>query len=141
MLVQDYGAAASHRQHFHELVKEINPERQSADRRPARDRIAGPLHERAARNGSSEGQRHEQDDEQDVHVRDSFHDGRDDAHGTKNERRQVAVIIKLMALPPLGIGRFALLRAISYRIMSPLSSGVTQPRLGQEASPLVVMNR
>ena len=96
MPVQVCGVAVSGcRQNFHALVKEIDPERQSADRRPARDRIAGPLHERAARNGRSEGQRDEQDDEQDVDVSDSFHDGRDDAHGTKYERRQVAAIIEL----------------------------------------------
>ena len=96
MPVQDCGAAvSSYRQNFHALVKEIDPECQAADRRPARNRIAGPLHERAARNGGAERKPHEQDDEQDVHVSDSFHDGRDHAHGTKNERRQVAAIIKL----------------------------------------------
>src|SRR5215510_5551896 len=91
MLVQDCGVAASRRQNFHALVKEIDPERHAADRRPARDYIAGPLHERAAGNGRSEWQRHKQDDEQDVHVSDSFHDGRDDAHSTKNKGRQVAI--------------------------------------------------
>ena len=92
MSVKDCGAAASRdRQNFHALVKEIDSERQSGDRRPARDRIAGPLHERAANYGRSEWKPHEQDDEQDKHVSDSFHDGRNDAHDTKNDGRQVVV--------------------------------------------------
>jgi len=99
MLVQDCGAAASRRrQNFHALVKEIDPEHQSADRRPPRDRIPGPLHEGAAENGRSERQRHKQDDEQGVHVSDSFHDGCNDAHSTKNEERQVAAIIELYGI-------------------------------------------
>jgi len=109
MLVQDCGAAASScRQNFHALVKEIDPEHQSADRRPPRDRIPGPLHEGAAENGRSERQRHKQDDEQGVHVSDSFHDGCNDAHSTKNEERQVAAIIELegMAASQLAVEKY-----------------------------------
>ena len=73
MLVQDRGAAASScRENFHALVKEIDPERQATDRRPAGDRVAGPLHKRAAGNGRSERQHHKQDNEQDIHLGDSF---------------------------------------------------------------------
>src|ERR1043165_9764566 len=90
MLVQEYRAAASSRpENFHALVKEIDAERQAADRRPARDHIARPLHKRAACNGRSERQSHKEDDEHDVHVGDSF-DVVATLHRTKNERCQIA---------------------------------------------------
>src|SRR5262245_29004844 len=91
MSVQNCGVTASRwQQDFHALVKEIDPERHAADRRPTGNYVAGPLRERAAGNGRSERQRHKQDDEQDVHVSDSFLDGRNDAHSTNNKGRQVA---------------------------------------------------